>query len=643
MTHRYLIKIDNQNSQYRAEIYQKKDAAPLHISERISLAPTDKITIKEKQFPLSQLIDALIQYKDSDLKLAYDERGQLAIGQYLYQQIFSNADSAILKPLKDENSSADLRIISHDEHICRIPWVLLADEHANFLSALNCTVSLSAHSEFKDCELPPSPKILIVMPQPAGVPETKAESHLEQLEDMLSAADQRHYRGRNLKAVFTYEDFQEQLKNFQPHVLYYYGHGTGNADTSRLVFAAGKERKQQDVPIADIADSLRQLPEYPPLVVYLNCCLGDAGGALGAGIQLRNIVPAVLTNRTVAKIEAAQSQAMAFWRSTLLDGLPPHRAMNEIRHNLGKQNLSLGDARWLTPVLHCHYDQWKANPPQPVSRFIRDPYWHLKIDRVKQISRVFYRTTNMLLERKPRSLAYLWYGGENQGVDLFHHRLKVELQEKLRDVILYEVLPAWPPQLINPHDSFEAMMTEAFDVQTLNHIPGRIRTATGGVSGKQILVYMRHEPLRSTKVFTLDKLRDYLEWWDSQFAPLLDGQVFGLLSLSFVVGNPKKFHAALSKRGMDELPLHDTSYDLLDEMEHLAKKDLLDFLKTHNIRLPQSRQDKVLEDILKETRGQYEMTLQALKDLVSRAWDLSEDAENGDKDDDEDEGFGADD
>jgi hypothetical protein len=49
------------------------------------------------------------------------------------------------------------------------------------------------------------------------------------------------------------------------------------------------------------------------------------------------------------------------------------------------------------------------------------------------------------------------------------------------------------------------------------------------------------------------------------------------------------------------------SYDLLDEMEHLAKKDLLDFLKTHNIKLPQSRQDKVLEAILKETGGHYEI------------------------------------
>ena len=37
-------------------------------------------------------------------------------------------------------------------------------------------------------------------------------------------------------------------------------------------------------------------------------------------------MPAVLTNRTVATIQAAQAQAMAVWESVLLRGVPPHLA-----------------------------------------------------------------------------------------------------------------------------------------------------------------------------------------------------------------------------------------------------------------------------------------------------------------------------
>lgn len=644
MTTRYFIKIENNAGLYRAEIYDNRPE-PVHIAENISLSPEAKVIIKGKPFSLAQLLNALFQYQESDLKLAYDERGQLELGQYLFRQIFGNADAALKKSLTNENLKTELRIVSHDEHICRLPWVLLADENANFLSALNCTVSLSASMDSHNIELPPSPKILIVMPQPIHekYPETKAESHLERLEDLLSSADHRHYQGHNLRVVFTYEDFEREIKLFQPHILYYYGHGIGDTDSSRLCFAFGKERKLREILIADISYFLRNLPQRP-IIAYLNCCQGDTGGFLGAGMQLRNFIPVVISNRTKAKIEAAKDQAEAFWRCVLIDGLAPLQAMNEMRHYQKGEHLTLADARWMTPVLHCGYNRWTSNPPEKIGHHIRDPFWHLKIDRVKQFGPVYYLTMQMLQEQKPRSLAYLWYGAEGQGVDLFHHRLKVELQERLRDVNVSEIQPEWPIQMTNPHQCFEDMMTEAFDVQSLSHIPGRIREYSRSVSGRQTLVYVRHQPLRTTKIITLDRLKTYLEWWDCCFTRILEGQAFGLLGISFVVSDTKAFHKTLvEKKRINALQLQHTVFHLLDEMEHLTKKDLLDFLKAHNIPLPQKLQDKVLDKILSETGGHYEMTLEALKDVVSRGWDLSDKEENSQTVDDEEEDFGVDD
>jgi len=49
-----------------------------------------------------------------------------------------------------------------------------------------------------------------------------------------------------------------------------------------------------------------------PLLVYVNCCQGDAAGYLGIGRQVN--VPAVLANRTKAVISAARAQAMSVWK-----------------------------------------------------------------------------------------------------------------------------------------------------------------------------------------------------------------------------------------------------------------------------------------------------------------------------------------
>ncbi len=55
-------------------------------------------------------------------------------------------------------------------------------------------------------------------------------------------------------------------------------------------------------------------------------------------------------------------------------------------------------------------------------------------------------------------------------------------------------------------------------------------------------------------------------------------------------------------------------------------RDLLDFLKTHNIRLPLQRRDQMLQGILERTDGHYEVTVSALRQLVSRKLDALDDA-----------------
>ncbi|MCI5146824.1 MAG: hypothetical protein D3923_15195, partial [Candidatus Electrothrix sp. AR3] len=282
--------------------------------------------------------------------------------------------------------------------------------------------------------------------------------------------------------------------------------------------------------------------------------------------------------------------------------------------------------RWLTPVIHCRYATWQANPPVPPDRSQRDPHWRLKVDRVSQFSKVFYQTHQMLMERKPLGLAYLWYGTQEQGVDIFHRRLSVELQEKLADTVLYKVLPEWPDDLYDPDRSFRDMLCQAFEVDTLHHIPGRIRSFSRGLSGKKVLVYLCHRPVVSRQKsepirFEPKNIQLYLDWWNRVFLPLLPENAHALLGISYHAKNPTKFYDFLVKRAkLDELVLSNGVFELLDELERVTRRDLIDFIRSHNIAVPGDLRDKAIEEVLARSNGSYVRILEELEYLESRIW-----------------------
>jgi len=614
---RYFVEITPVANAYTGLIDQGNPATAQPLANP-RLEPTTEISIKGRACSLDGLMQSLIGYQSSQLATLFDERGQLEIGQHLYAQTFGQL-AANERQRLHQRDEVEVCIVTQDEHITRLPWALLA-HNGIFLSTTGWSVTLSGTRPSKDCELPPSPRILVIAPQPTGVQGTLAEPHLEALEDLLSAHDPRLSWNRHLKLVETWEDFTRQVKEFEPQIVYYYGHGEGDVHRSRLDFASGPNKQLLDVPVADFALCLRNMAT-PPALVYVNCCLGDAAGYLGVGKQLAAFVPAVITNRTVAMIEAAQAQALALWDDILLRGIAPHQAVARLYSRLGDLHLSTADVRWLTPVLHRQYDAWRANPPTPPSRLVHDPHWHLKIDRVTQYSVVAEQTRQMLRERKPRTHAFVWYGREGEGIEIFHQRLNVELRESLLHTFVYEVRPEWPMEFEDFYRSCQDMLTEAFSVSTLDAIPARIRSKTAGASGTQTLVYIRHQPVRSPKVLNAKNFQRYLAWWDSVFAPLLESQQFVLLGVSFLVDNPANFLARVEP--LEDMELHLTAFRLLDQMEKLALKDLRDFLRKHNVQLVTQHRDQILTKILTKTGGRYEQTVEELKDLVSRRWDLN--------------------
>ncbi|MCP4699940.1 MAG: hypothetical protein GY862_24280 [Gammaproteobacteria bacterium] len=258
-----------------------------------------------------------------------------------------------------------------------------------------------------------------------------------------------------------------------------------------------------------------------------------------------------------------------------------------------------------------------ASEGTPAEKPHIDPHWHLKIDRISQRDRVLAQTRLMMREQKPKSLAFVWYGQEGQGIEIFHKRLLVELREDLTNACVHQVRPRWPEHLSNYHDAFSDVLTEAFDARGFEDIPARVRADT---HGKSTLIYVRHEPVRSTQLINPKSLREYVRWWDAEFAPLLEKKQFALLTVSFLVKNPPRFAEYVENEAIEELELRRTVFWLLDEMEKVAKRDLLLFLRTHNIDIPRDRKDKVLQKILNRTGGRYEQTVEELRKLRQEVW-----------------------
>ena len=608
------VEIQAENGGYAGSIHQgdREQRVPLG---PLALGPDVK-PLPDLGWTLARLMETIRSFDAETLK-AFDARAQLDLGRYFYAQTLERLPEHWRRQIH-HTGGIDLRVMSDDEWIAGLPWSLLA-ERGVFLSAVGWSISLAQSLRDSVCVLPPSPRILLIAPQPEGQERTFARRHLEELEELLSEHDPRLTIGDRLRLAVTWREFLGLTEHFQPQIVYYYGHGVGDMRQSRLLFAEGPLRQADPKPLADFALALRRLPE-PPLLAYLNCCLGDAGGFLGAGLQLGEFIPAVLSNRTVAQVKIVQAQALSFWRQVLLQAVPPHRAAASLYRSIDLKRHGFEDIRWFTPVLHCRYSEWQAQISSRPDRLSDDQNWHLKIDRTQQYSIVMAQTALMLREQKPKSLVFVWYGREGDGVEIFHKRLSVELKDIQGRPHVYQVRPRWPEHLEDYHSAFSDVLCEAFEVNSLEAIPQKIRAES---HGKQTLVYVRHEPARSSGSDSLlnpKRLKEYVRWWNTEFAPKLEGNQFALLTVSFLVNNPPKFQEYVEDENIETLDTRNTVFWLLNEMETLAKKDLRRFVNTHNIDIPEDRLDRVLDKILQRTGGRYELTIEELKQIRREAW-----------------------
>ena len=580
----------------------------------VSLGPEAMVTVRDEQVPLVRICDAAREPDYTHTAALLDRRGQVAVGEYLWNEVFGDRAAECWNRLP--NIASEIRIVTTDERIARLPWNLMGREGGHCVLR-NVMVALATRTDHEPAELPPLPHVLVVAPQPRDRDPTAGAAHLDEFEAMLRGADPRYAQGgQRLRIVRSWQEFLD-VRDFKADVVYYYGHGFADGDSAELWFE-NENGLARAVPLADFANALLRVCK--PVIVYLNCCQGDAAGYLGAGFQFGDRVPALVANRATATVDLARKQGMLFWRRVLLDGADPGQAVRELYLGYLEQGLDSNSVHWMTPVLYRHYSKWQSSPllrEQP-SR-MGDPSWHLKVDRVPQASRILYEIETMFQQGKPRSQAYTWYGKPGHGCELLVKRLRVDFDERLRDTKIVEFAPEWP-QVAEP-GQFRNMLLQAFGIQRFEDVPAALRRDVRANSDTRVLAYIRHTTVKGQGVINPASLRQYLDLWNREVAPHFSVRNFAVLGTAFVVEKPQNFAEAMIKHGPPADGMALTGFTLLDELKSLTRQDLVHFLNRHKIEYLPADFERTLDAILQRTGGAYEATVEELEKAVIKLWE----------------------
>ncbi len=625
---RLFVKIEKTEGSYSGAVHGLASrSCPL---VDLKLGPDARLQIKGKERSLEELWLLLVDSDRSELAKSFDYRGQQQLGTHLFNQIFrSNAISQRDRQTLLDSEAVEVRIVTPEEHILRLPWNLLCDEDGLFLAMQGWSMTLARTRKSTSVDLPTQPRLLIVAPNPRGLPPTRAEQHLNRIRQLLEVGGSRDYWRKCCATVRTWSDFKSQLEKLDPHLVYYYGHGTGDHDSSELIFEDERAKGVEKVSMVRLGQCLRD-QEAPPRLVYLNSCSGDAGGLLGAGNQLRKFVPAVIANRTAAWAKASQSLALEFLEGLLLDGMEPHTAIARTHERLyDLPELEKEDLQWMTPVLHASYDHWHCKALRREPNPATEPYGKRRFDRTDQIGEITQLVGAMLETRQPTSYAFVWHGGEGQGVDLFHDHLVMELSKLPEVEHLHAFKPDWPAELCDLWQSFEDMLKELFWATELSDVPNNLRTEkyASPRRGQTSVFYLRLPPVvvpssPASLPMNLKTVGSFLRFWESHVSRYFEPPCFAILGIALRIDRAQPLEQELTRLEM-------TTQDrfrvkrLKDELANVTVAEIENGLQIrHSDVILPVRRPKVAREIYSRTQGHYRRTLDDLDRAVEIDWQL---------------------
>jgi hypothetical protein len=581
---------------------------------------------------LNELFDEWSKIENiTDIETELDLKTQYSIGRQLCRALGAPAflkttDWLHLVPLarSEDETFFDL--------FCRIPWNMIGRDDTPtpmFLArdptqlgsiTIDASPSANGSARYSDVRMPPYPRVLLVIPSKLNTERrpTRADEHLQQLNDSMIAPYEKQGIRKRIAHVSTFEEFEHLLRDgidgLAPHIVYFYGHADAFYDTSAFLFDdpnsdAGEWIGIDKIEIA-LKEGYRKLGNFPP-VIWVNACKSASAKRNSFLRALAPLASTVLATRTLATVKDSRALAEVALPLIAINGQAPHSAL---RMAFRAKMPPVSSSRWATVVVSVQYELWSALETEERQFEDADSAGDFpsRLDRTSSLSKIEVVLKNHLSsftsghqssDLLPLSIG--WRGDAEQRIDMFERRVGDLLQERLhkypaisrRVDLQLDVSPRGGKDLQNHflRSVLAGVLRERAHVgrwtPDLGHVQRAIKSM---VTSDTRAVLLEHGPFTSIHA---DQISQYADFWREYASDLMPGgyQLALLLAFGF---SEEPTHVG----GSESEILH--TFIQLESVSHFELKSHMEaFYRFY--RFPKTRAAKEAEILISSTAGSF--------------------------------------
>jgi outer membrane protein assembly factor BamD (BamD/ComL family) len=349
----------NDNLYIEASIFHSEETGEyvtrFNTTEGPATAPFDLLADTDIAHELAALREGIARsFRGRTLRTGPEANRPRAFGKKLFNALFTGQGLQLYRACRrrlEESSQVDQRLVMKINpttyELANLPWELLCDpEKGSFCAFDRCTPVIRF---IPDCParrptFDEEWRILLVASNPSDTPELNLEGEMQEIEVAFhEVAPHVKLRIEDLLAP-TPKDFRRALRDFDPHILHFMGHGSAGC-----IFLENVGQGAVAVRESNLALTLKNIPALR--LVFLNACetaTAESEQNLGLAYAISQAgIPAVVANQFSAEDTAAREMSNEFYR-VLVSGMPVDEAVLWGRIALQAR----ATLEWATPVLY---------------------------------------------------------------------------------------------------------------------------------------------------------------------------------------------------------------------------------------------------------------------------------------------------
>jgi hypothetical protein len=438
---------------------------PVHKTwQDTELSPT--MTLNSKSIPdIQALLDIYMFDAEFLANNEWDLRieEQRNIGMELWKKVFGNSvdfdPGSWLHFIPEIGQTNDPTFI---DFISKVPWAMLTrgalgkpmflaldrnDPVAITVDA--ASVAIGSRRGNYNILQPSAPRLLLVMPEVTHadpIRNTGAASHRRSLMEIL----QPHYDAasapENIKYVRSFTEFEKTMltERFDPHIIYFYGHGhTPGGHGTEFQFERGEKNGKEDWQrvdqIAFIISQVVDATNNPPFI-WFNACLGAAASMDSALRLFSETASCVVAMRAVVLRDASRALAEKALKRAIVDRFSPPVAVREALRDCPSKWMISG--HWALTVVATQFTDWTAlgNDERVAEDDDAVGNFPIRVDRADALKKIEARLKASFAgqAKKNDPAVLIWSGSPDQ--------MPLVFEERVRDVVI-ERFPGHKPVL----------------------------------------------------------------------------------------------------------------------------------------------------------------------------------------------------